>query len=497
MTNQYVFMVYTLVLTGMVLLFLSTLLQSKRSRPSYAYLGSILSIIGWLAFEIIFFTSKNHFLQRYAYDLKMIFIATIPVFILLVIIEFYHLGHRLSPIARKLLFLIPAITALLCITSPLHTLMLKELTIHAYEPLLLAGRIRGPWYLVHLIYTHCLAAYIFFTVLREHIKLPKGYRTYSAIIMFVMPIYFAGVVIEAFNWDNTEFDTLLLCAALIQLIFYLTTISYSSGSFLLIQRKNVFAVWTEPVFIIDRDDRIVDTTASAQQFITMADMTEGQPTFEALLNRLVEKSLIVRKPIQADGSCDIYIEHSFAQTTYNLRIIPARRSIMRYAILQNVTQERLMTQRLKDAAGADELTGLANRYRFNDELHQLDAPEFLPLTVILGDVNRLKHINDTYGHDEGDRLLQVVSTVLKNCCPAAGVAARFGGDEFALLLPNCDGGEAKIVVHAVHSALEKTETLKEKPTISLGYAVKCEPSQNLNKLIAEADNSMYEAKHSK
>lgn len=88
----------------------------------------------------------------------------------------------------------------------------------------------------------------------------------------------------------------------------------------------------------------------------------------------------------------------------------------------------------------DVLTGLYNRAFFDEELKRLDTERQLPLSVIIGDINGLKLINDALGHAEGDKLLVAMSKILKNCCRAEDIIARTGGDEFGILLPKTDTG---------------------------------------------------------
>jgi len=175
------------------------------------------------------------------------------------------------------------------------------------------------------------------------------------------------------------------------------------------------------------------------------------------------------------------------------------------------------TQRLQEVseelaclAREDHLTGLANRRTFDDifgkELERAHA--FLqPLVLILADIDHFKRYNDTYGHPAGDEVLRGVAGAIKQAVRRPGdYAIRFGGEEFALILPNTGATGAALIAERVRSAVEKLRFSTLSPeasaiTISVGAAV-FDPVKNGDaalpegRLIGEADKALYEAKRS-
>ena len=142
----------------------------------------------------------------------------------------------------------------------------------------------------------------------------------------------------------------------------------------------------------------------------------------------------------------------------------------------------------------DFLTGLYNRRFFEDELKRLDTERNLPLTIIMGDVNGLKLINDSFGHAEGDELLLKVSHVLKTTFRADDIIARVGGDEFMFLLPQTTAIEAELLIERLKKALSEEKAGNTELSISFGFEVKTNLEQNTSDILKEAENKMYRQK---
>ena len=142
----------------------------------------------------------------------------------------------------------------------------------------------------------------------------------------------------------------------------------------------------------------------------------------------------------------------------------------------------------------DQLTGLYNRRFFEEELERINRKRNLPLTIIYADVNGLKTINDAFGHDRGDQLIQLVADTLKNVCRADDIIARVGGDEFIILLPGTDTIAAASLVSRIKEQLRQ-ETIMDIPiTVSFGWDTKTDESQSISDVLKNAEDLMYQKK---
>lgn len=145
----------------------------------------------------------------------------------------------------------------------------------------------------------------------------------------------------------------------------------------------------------------------------------------------------------------------------------------------------------------DGLTGLHNRRSFEDKLkeeYERARRYNLPLSLLMLDADRFKEFNDSCGHPAGDHLLREIALILKQNARANDVAARYGGDEFAVILPNTD---SKVAFHLAERLRRATKMLCSDGrlvTISVGVAALKPEMQDAHSLLVAADNALYDAK---
>ena len=143
----------------------------------------------------------------------------------------------------------------------------------------------------------------------------------------------------------------------------------------------------------------------------------------------------------------------------------------------------------------DSLTDLYNRSFFEEELKRLDTKRQLPLSIIMADLNGLKIINDSYGHEKGDELLIKAAEILKGSLRDEDILARQGGDEFAVLLPKTSSDKLDKIIKRIQDKISTENKNGDLPiSIALGSATKERPAQDINDIFKEADDNMYQNK---
>ena len=155
--------------------------------------------------------------------------------------------------------------------------------------------------------------------------------------------------------------------------------------------------------------------------------------------------------------------------------------------------------RLRDLASLDPLTKVSNVARFYDEMGLMEAQNET-FAVLLVDVDDLKVLNDRFGHQVGSAAIRTVANALRKVVRASDCVARFGGDEFVMILKGADRVGAQIVVNRLRSVLVE-EVLSGAPeaavTVSVGVAMFGEDGSNSEELLAHADEAMYADKRAR
>jgi len=165
-------------------------------------------------------------------------------------------------------------------------------------------------------------------------------------------------------------------------------------------------------------------------------------------------------------------------------------------IAADITDLKLGEEKLKYLSLHDPLTGLYNRIYFEEEMSRIEKSRYNSAGIVSCDVDGLKLVNDTLGHNQGDNLLIAAARVIKESFREGDLIARIGGDEFSVLLPNTTESGVKNACQRIQEAVESyNDTNPDFPlSISVGFAIKNGTHRNLKDLFKEADNNMYRKK---
>jgi diguanylate cyclase (GGDEF)-like protein/PAS domain S-box-containing protein len=163
-------------------------------------------------------------------------------------------------------------------------------------------------------------------------------------------------------------------------------------------------------------------------------------------------------------------------------------------ITRDITEKKKAEEKVEYLSFHDILTGLFNRAYFEEELKRLDTERQLPLTIVMGDVNGLKLMNDAYGHDKGDVLLKKISSILQESFRKEDIVSRWGGDEFIAILPKTYTKDTENIIKRIREKCKKGSTTDMPLSISLGVSTKKAPSEDVEKILKEAEDKMYKNK---
>lgn len=161
---------------------------------------------------------------------------------------------------------------------------------------------------------------------------------------------------------------------------------------------------------------------------------------------------------------------------------------------RDITRQKNMEEELRRLSLEDSLTGMANRAFFEREMKRYE--DYIPVGLMICDLDGLKLANDTLGHDFGDELLLKAARLISSCCLNGEVVSRIGGDEFAILFKDASEEYINQVKYRIQAALEELNQANPDHllSISIGYALKKESYKSMKQLFKEADNNMYREK---
>lgn len=160
----------------------------------------------------------------------------------------------------------------------------------------------------------------------------------------------------------------------------------------------------------------------------------------------------------------------------------------------SIAEHKRSEERIRYISFHDTLTGLYNRAYLEEEIQRLDTGRQLPISILMADLNGLKLVNDTYGHSTGDEMLRTTAEILKGSCRREDIIARWGGDEFVILLPQTFKEEARRIGKRIRSRCQAADIGGVPVSLAFGVAVKEWPHETLADVLIKAEDFMYKQK---
>lgn len=224
---------------------------------------------------------------------------------------------------------------------------------------------------------------------------------------------------------------------------------------------------------------IIDEFTRARRDNPVANVLATEAIIELLNHTLLISKDGTERPIE-DSAAPIHDEHGHLSGVV--------------LVFRDFTEKKKSHDAIEYLSFHDYLTGLYNRRFYEEELARLDTRRRWPLTIVMGDVNGLKLINDSFGHGTGDQLLKKTAVAIRNGCRADDIIARIGGDEFVILLPETDASEAAQLIKRIKNLLKKEHIEGMEISVSFGSETKNSADDDIEAVIKKAEDEMYHNK---
>lgn len=268
--------------------------------------------------------------------------------------------------------------------------------------------------------------------------------------------------------------------------------------------QQLFADSPESIAILDNQDRVMDINKQFEKLfqysleeikgeyinnIIVPDKLkeEGSNLSNLVLNNQVVEKETIRK--RKDGNClDIFV--------LAYPIVFKDQQVGIYAIYRDITDRKAAEKQLRYLILHDALTGVYNRAYFEQQVRRLERECASMVGIIVCDLDGLKLVNDTLGHEMGDRLLKASAKVIRSSLPRDILLCRIGGDEFALLVPDSDQEAIEKICQGIRLAVDNFNQSNQDLSLSLsiGFAMGNLNNIDMKEIFKEADNNMYREK---
>lgn len=262
--------------------------------------------------------------------------------------------------------------------------------------------------------------------------------------------------------------------------------------------QNLFKKAPISYIFINEDQEIIDYNEESKKYI------KGSGNYGRKLSDFIDPSsqdtyyLHFRKQKKINENVESYVKITVNNSIRHYKLIstPFYKDGERFfqCALIDETSEIEKAKRIEKMSYQDDLTKLYNRRFFNEELERLDVERNLPLGIILADINGLKLINDSFGHQVGDEFLIKTADAFSKELRGDEIIARLGGDEFAILLPSVTHKGVQKIVNRIQTSFSKIEINGIKFSVASGYALKEKIDEDVHSTFKRAEDIMYQNK---
>ena len=411
-------------------------------------------------------------------------------------------------------FAMSLVTLGIVYTNPLHDLYHANPRMDTAGPFPMFDFDRGAWYWAFQAYGALAVFVANATFLRGWRCASEPRRTQARMLFFASVITWLGSLVNLAGVLPLRVDVMPFTLVVTSFLLYRGVVRHRLSDLAPIARDLVFERMGDAAVVLDPEGRVLDMNRAASALLGRLTETNGREPV-LLAERHPELAAVVASTEQELDPGDISVHVTLRDEpssvtlqgrTYSVRLVELRegerRHLARVLVLREITRYVELEDLLRRLAATDELTGIANRRHFlasaGRDLERARRSG-RPLSLLVLDLDRFKRVNDHYGHLVGDAVLRAVSAAVVADLRAGDVAGRYGGEEFAILLPDTEEVEAALVAERVRSNIAAVAVRAARHDVRVTASVGCCTAwgpdvPDLDALLACADTAQYQAK---
>ena len=403
-----------------------------------------------------------------------------------------------------LLSIEPILNLIMIWSDPLHGLFRTHLTTASVDHFNLIIYDHGIWGIIILSYFYTVFIFSLLLLIRFYLQANQLNRTQTAIFILGICFPYTMGILSMLGFIKT------LNRDIFPVTFGLSSIFLAWGVFrfrifdiMPVARERIIESMHEGMVLIDEKERIIDVNPAALEIIGFGEKDIlGKPITHVIP---LSNSNLLSKNEKIQLEAEIKNVKTDSTNMYEIRLSPLTDQrgefLGQLIFLQDITRRKILEAELHRMATTDSLTGLLNRRQFET----LAKREFFknrrskaPLSILMLDIDHFKIINDTYGHAIGDEVLKEFTQRCQQKLRVTDLFARFGGEEFVILLPETDQERAEQVAVRVRDCISRTKMYTPKGPVgvstSIGVATSQNDKENIEAIIDAADQALYKAK---
>ncbi|MGI6778114.1 MAG: diguanylate cyclase [Acetivibrionales bacterium] len=413
----------------------------------------------------------------------------------------YTLSRRMAVV----LFFVPVSTFFIRLTNPWHNLFYMNWEVEEFFGCYSLHMERGIWYFVHISYTILC---MFLTIIIYYLGYRKKRSAYTRpqfmIFFFASLLPLIGTILILFIYDKWIIDFAALIMPISILIIGYGIIKYDFLEIKTLAREAIFENSLDGMMILESGLRLIDYNKAAKDFFEALNISLGNYPIDYLFNREPELLEIFKSETTQEFSAKIDGEKRYFEVGAVRLGNSHDKKMKMLKSIRDITEMKMVQERLTILATTDSLSGLNNRAEFM-KLAKMELSwakrHNEKLSLLMIDIDHFKSINDTFGHAAGDEVIREMGNMIMTSFRKTDFAGRLGGEEFAVLLKNTSLDGARAAAEKFREAVSRKKVIYEKQeisfTVSIGVAATygdINDRINIEDVLKQADDALYKAK---